>query len=138
MITASSRSERRLTPSMIPITVYDRSPMKIDGCRSYTVIGIIDGVKRRSDLLDAVIMPAGTARADFDLTGLEQAHLVMAVGAGPVIAEQAPYFLEPNNPESINVQVPPATSTVRENVQADINAIFLALGAVATTIGVSR
>ena len=113
----------------------DRQPSIFIGDRSYTVIGIIDGVKRRSDLLDAVIMPVGTARADFDLTGLEQAHLVMAVGAGPVIAEQAPYFLEPNNPESINVQVPPATSTVRENVQADINAIFLALGAVALLVG---
>ena len=113
----------------------DRQPSIFIGDRSYTVIGIIDDVKRRSDLLDAVIMPVGTARADFNLLGLEQAHLIMAVGAGPLIAEQAKYFLEPNNPESITVQVPPATSTVRENVQADINAIFLALGAVALLVG---
>lgn len=113
----------------------DRQPSIFIGERPYTVIGIVDGVQRRSDLLDAVILPVGTARADFDLTGLEQAHLTMAVGAGPVIAAQAPTALAPNDPETIEVQVPPASSTVRQNVQADINAIFLALGAVALLVG---
>jgi putative ABC transport system permease protein len=113
----------------------DRQPSIFIGDRSYTVIGIIDEVKRRSDLLDAVILPVGTARQDFRLAALEEAHLRMAIGAGPVIAEQAPLFLEPNEPERIKVQVPPASSTVRQNVQADINAIFLALGAVALLVG---
>ena len=117
------------------VTRVDSQPSVFIGDRSYTVIGIVDDVRRRSDLIDAVILPIGTARHDFDLTALEQAHLRMAIGAGPVIAEQAPYFLEPNNPESIEVQVPPAASTVRENVQADINSIFLALGAVALLVG---
>ncbi len=113
----------------------DRQPSIFIGERSYTVIGIIDDVKRRSDLLDAVIMPIGTARVDFQLAGLEQAQLRMAVGAGPVIAEQVPIALDPNSPEAIRVQVPPAGSSVRQNVQADINAIFLALGAVALLVG---
>ena len=113
----------------------DSQPSVFIGDRAYTVIGIIDDVRRRSDLLDAVIIPVGTARHDYDLAGLEQAHARMAIGAGPVIAEQAPIALEPNNPETIEVQVPPAGSTVRESVQADINAIFLALGAVALLVG---
>ena len=113
----------------------DRQPSIFIGDRPYTVIGIIDGVVRRSDLLDAVILPVGTARADFDLATLEQAHLTMAVGAGPVIAAQAPYALAPSNPESIQAMVPPTASAVRETVQADINAIFLALGAVALLVG---
>jgi len=113
----------------------DRQPSIFIGERSYTVIGIIDSVRRRSDLLDAVILPTGTARTDFALASLDQAHLRMAVGAGPVIADQAPYALDPNNPDAIQVQVPPAGSAVRRNVQADINAIFLALGAVALLVG---
>ena len=52
-----------------------------------------------------------------------------------MIAEQAPIALEPNAPETIDVQVPPPPSAVRQNVQADINAIFLALGAVALLVG---
>lgn len=113
----------------------DRQPSIFIGERSYTVIGIIDGVKRRSDLLDAVILPVGTARADFGLASLNEAHATIAVGAGPVIADQAPIALEPNAPETIDVQVPPPPSSVRQNVQADINAIFLALGAVALLVG---
>jgi putative ABC transport system permease protein len=130
IVVLGSRAAVRLGVNRI-----ERQPSIFIGERSYTVIGIIDDVKRRSDLLDAVILPVGTARADFNLAALEQAHLRMAVGAGPVIAEQAPYALDPNNPDAIQVQVPPAGSTVRQNVQADINAIFLALGAVALLVG---
>ena len=130
IVVLGARAAQRLGVSRV-----DSQPSIFIGERSYTVIGIIDEVRRRSDLLDAVILPVGTARKDFNLRTLEQAHLVMDVGAGSVIKKQAPYFLEPNEPESIEVQVPPASSTVRENVQADINAIFLALGAVALLVG---
>ncbi|MBX9244005.1 ABC transporter permease [Actinotalea ferrariae] len=113
----------------------DRQPSIFIGEESYTVIGIVDDLARRSDLLDAVIMPIGTARAELELGALEEAHVTIAVGAGPVLAEQAPIALSPNDPESMAVQVPPSSSAVRENVQADINAIFLALGAVALLVG---
>ena len=113
----------------------DRQPAIFIGERPYTVIGIIDDVARRSDLLSAVIMPVGTARHDFGLTTLEEAHARIAVGAGPVVGEQAPVAIEPNNPETIEAQVPTTTSAVKENVQADVNAIFLALGAVALLVG---
>jgi putative ABC transport system permease protein len=130
IVVLGARAAQRLGISRV-----DRQPSIFIGDRSYTVIGIIDNVNRRTDMLDAVILPVGTARADFDLAGLEQVHIKMDVGAGPVIQAQAPYFLDPNNPDTIDVQVPPATSTVRQNVQADINAIFLALGAVALLVG---
>ncbi|WP_225753122.1 ABC transporter permease [Actinotalea sp. Marseille-Q4924] len=113
----------------------DRQPAIFIGDRPYAVIGVVDGVQRRSDLLDAVFLPVGTARADFRVSGLDQAHVRIAVGAGPVIAEQGPSALEPNNPEAVSVQVPPPPPPVRENVQADVNAIFLALGAVALLVG---
>ena len=113
----------------------DRQPSIFIGDRSYTVIGIIDEVKRRSDLLDAVILPVGTARADFGFAAFEEAHATIALGAGPVLAEQAPIAIEPNEPELIVAEVPTSDNAVRENVQADINAIFLALGGVALLVG---
>lgn len=113
----------------------DRQPAVLVDERPYTVIGIVDDVARRSDVLDAVIMPLGTARADFTVPALDQAHVRIAVGAGPVLAEQAPLALEPNAPETIQVQVPPPPSAVRDNVQGDVNAIFLALAAVALLVG---
>ncbi|WP_367183094.1 ABC transporter permease [uncultured Cellulomonas sp.] len=113
----------------------DRQPSIFIGERPYTVIGILGDVQRRSDLLDSVLLPVGTARADFALAGLEQAQVTIAVGAGAVVGEQAPIALDPATPEAVDVQVPPPPSAVRRDVQADINAIFLALGAVALLVG---
>jgi putative ABC transport system permease protein len=113
----------------------DRQPSVFIGETSYTVIGIIDGVQRRGELVDAVILPQGTARADFDLKAPEQLQIRIAVGAGPVVGEQVPLALDPNAPEGFKVQLPPSGSKLRESVQANVNAIFLALGAVALLIG---
>lgn len=130
VVVLGARAAQRLGVNRV-----DSQPSIFIGERPYTVIGIIDDVARRSDLLSAVIMPVGTARHDFALTALEEAHARIAVGAGPVVGAQAPVALEPNNPETIEAQVPTASSAVRENVQADVNAIFLALGAVALLVG---
>ena len=113
----------------------DSQPSIFIGDRSYTVLGIFDGVQRRSDLLDSVVLPMGTARADFDLAMPDQLHIRMAMGAGPVIAEQVPVLLNPNNPELVNMQVPTVGTGMRDNIQADVNVIFLALGGVALLVG---
>ncbi|MDQ2624373.1 MAG: ABC transporter permease, partial [Actinomycetota bacterium] len=113
----------------------DRQPSIFIGERPYAVIGIIDGVARRGDLLDAVILPLGTARADFGTSQIAQAHARIAVGAGELVAEQSPVALDPRTPDGFEVQVPPTSSLVRERVQGDVNAIFLALGAVALLVG---
>jgi putative ABC transport system permease protein len=117
------------------VTRVDRQPSVFIGDRSYTVIGVVDDVRRRSDLLDAVILPLGTARADFGLTAPEELHLRIAVGAGPVVGDQVPVALNPNAPETVTMQVPATGSRVQESVQADVNTIFLALGGVALLIG---
>jgi len=113
----------------------DRQPSIFIGDRAYQVIGVVDGMVRRTDLGSAVILPNGTARADLGLTAPEELHLHLAVAAGPVVGTQLPVALDPNAPETVEVQVPPATSSVRQSVQADINTIFLALGGVALLIG---
>ena len=113
----------------------DRQPSIFIGDRAYQVIGIVDDVQRRADVLSAVLMPEGTARADFALAAPDELHLHLAVGAGPVVGSQLPTALSPNAPETIDVQTPPATSQVRQSVQADVNTIFLALGGVALLIG---
>lgn len=105
------------------------------GDANYTVIGIVTGMQRRSDLLDSVILPMGTALADFGPTTGEELQIRIATGAGPLVAEQAPIALDPDNPDSFSVAAPPRPSDLRQDVQADINAIFLALGAVALLVG---
>ena len=130
VVVLGARAAQRLGVSRV-----DRQPSVFIGEDSYTVLGVVDDVRRRDDLLGAVVLPMGTARADFALAAPDELHLRIAVGAGPVVGEQVPVALDPNAPEEFEVDVPPSGSRVRESVQADVNAIFLALGGVALLIG---
>ncbi len=113
----------------------DRQPSIFIGDRAYQVIGIVDGMVRRTEMRSAVVLPLGTARTDLGLTSAQELHMHIAVAAGPVVASQLPTALNPNAPETVTVQAPASTSSVQQSVQADINTIFLALGAVALLIG---
>ncbi|TNC17666.1 ABC transporter permease [Georgenia sp. 311] len=113
----------------------DSQPSIFIGEEAYTVIGIVGDVARRRDVLDAVVLPLGTARADLGLASATEAQVKIAVGAGPLLVEQAPLALSPNTPENITVQAPALGNRLRESVQGDINAVFLALGAVALLVG---
>jgi putative ABC transport system permease protein len=113
----------------------DRQPAVFIGDVAYTVIGIIDGAQRVPRLDDAVIMPAGTARHDLDAGPPDELQIHIDTGAGAVVARQAPIALDPNNPDAYTVKAPSAGSAVRGSVQADVSALFLALGAVALVVG---
>ncbi|QYH35452.1 ABC transporter permease [Salinibacterium sp. M195] len=119
----------------IGINRVDSQPSIFIGDRSYTVIGIIAGVERRSDLLDSVILPLGTARADFGLPSPDELQIQIQVGAGDLVARQAPIALDPNTPENFTVQAPATKSELQESVQADVNIVFLILGAIALLAG---
>lgn len=113
----------------------DSQPSIFIGERPYTVIGIVAGMERRADLLDAVILPLGTARADFGLRSASELQLRIDAGAGPLVAKQAPVALDPNAPENFDVQAPRSGSDLQESVQADINVVFLILGVIALLAG---
>ena len=113
----------------------DSQPSIFIGETSYTVIGIIAGVERRSDLLDSVILPMGTARNDFGVTAPTELHVQIATGAGPVVARQAPIALSPNAPENFTVTSPSGKSALQDDIQADVNIVFLILGAIALLAG---
>ena len=113
----------------------DSQPSIFIGERPYAVIGIVDDVQRRPDLLDSVIVPLATARADFGLVAAEELQVHIAPGAGELVAEQAPIALDPNAPENFDVEAPRSGSELQENVQADINVVFLVLGVIALLAG---
>lgn len=99
--------------------------------RAYAVIGIIDKSTARESLLNAVIIPMQTARADLGLTMVDSLDIRIAVGAGPVVGRQAPIALNPNTPESYKVKAPSNSSELQGQVEADINVLFVAIGVVA-------
>lgn len=99
--------------------------------RAYTVVGIIDKVGVREGLLDSVIVPVSTARAQLGLTKVENLDIRIALGAGPVVARQAPIALDPNNPEGFKIGAPANMNELQGSMEADVNVLFVAIGAVA-------
>jgi putative ABC transport system permease protein len=113
----------------------DSQPSIFIGEKSYTVIGIVGGMDSRVDMLDSVMIPLGTARAEFGLAAAEELQIEIALGAGDLVGRQAPISLDPNAPENFSVQAPASTSELQQNVQADVDVIFLILGAIALLAG---
>jgi putative ABC transport system permease protein len=113
----------------------DSQPSIFIGERPYTVIGIVDGMERRPDMLDSVILPMGTARTDFDIVAPEELQIRIAVGAGALVSEQAPIALDPNAPETFDVSAPRSGNDLQDDIQADVNVVFLILGAIALLAG---
>lgn len=106
----------------------------IDGI-PYTVLGVVDSYAARAELLNAVVLPTGTARADLGLTTPGDAQARIAIGAGPQLSEQAPLALAPDDPESLEVSAPRGRSDLGEDVQADVNGVFVILSVVVLLAG---
>ncbi|WP_217135443.1 ABC transporter permease [Leucobacter chinensis] len=99
--------------------------------RAYTVIGILDEVGVRETLLDSAIVPITTARQQLGLTKPQNLDIRIQIGAGPVVAKQAPIALNPNSPEGFKIGAPASMSELQGSMEADFNVLFIAIGAVA-------
>jgi putative ABC transport system permease protein len=113
----------------------DSQPSIFIGDRPFTVIGIIDSVASRAELQDAVIMPNGTARQLYELESPDAVDIRTVLGAAQQVGRQAPIAVGPEHPDRFQVDSPPKPGSLRDDVQADINSLFLALGGVALLIG---
>ena len=105
------------------------------GDRLYLVMGILDDVARRPELLGAVIIPEGTARQDFGLAGPGTVAVETRIGAAYLIAGQAPLALRPDNPRALRVEVPLEPKRLRDEVQTDLNGLLLILGGLSLVVG---
>ncbi len=117
------------------ITRLERLPAISIGDQLYMVIGILREVGRRPELLGSVIIPEGTARRDFGLLGPGTVVVETKIGAAYLIAGQAGAALRPDDPRSLRVQVPLEPKRVRDEVQTDLNVMFLLLGGLSLIVG---
>jgi len=113
----------------------ERLPAIRIGDQLYLVIGILRDVARRPELLGSVIIPEGTARRHFRLAGPTVVVVETRVGAAYLIAEQARVALRPDDPRALRVQVPLEPRRVRDEVQTDVNVMFLLLGGLSLIVG---
>ena len=113
----------------------ERLPAISIGDQLYLVIGILRDVARKPELLSSVIVPEGTARRYFNLAGPGLVIVETKVGAAYLIAEQARAALRPDDPRALRVQVPQEPKRVRDEVQTDLDVMFLLLGGLSLVVG---
>ena len=113
----------------------DQQPVVFIGEVAFVVIGILDDVVRQPELLNAVIIPEGTARDLYDLVSPTTVQIETEIGAAQLIASQAAIAISPNEPTAVRVQKPPDPEELRGDVESDINSLFLILGAVSLLVG---
>lgn len=121
--------------SQLGIDRVDNQPGIFVGDRLYTVVGIIADTVRQPSMLDAIVLPNGTAMADWDLKAPTLVEIDTSLGAARQIGEQAPLALSPNQPEQLRASVPPEPKRTKRGVQSDLQALFLTLGGVSLIVG---
>ncbi len=121
--------------SRLGIDGLEQLPAIFIGDQLYLVIGILRDVARKPELLGSVIIPEGTARRYFGLAGPGIAIVETRVGAAYLIADQARSALRPDDPRTLKVEVPPEPRRVRDEVQSDLDVMFLMLGGLSLVVG---
>jgi macrolide transport system ATP-binding/permease protein len=117
------------------ISDLDRAPAIHVGDHVYLVIGVLRDVGRKPELLGSVIVPEGTARQYFGLAGPGNVIVETRIGAAYLIADQVRTALRPDDPRALRVQVPQEPKRVRDEVQTDIDVMFLLLGGLSLVVG---
>jgi macrolide transport system ATP-binding/permease protein len=117
------------------ISDLDRIPAIQIGDQVYLVVGILRDVGRKPELLGSVIIPEGTAQQYFGLLGPGNVIVETRIGAAYLIAEQVRTALRPDDPRALRVQVPQEPKRVRDEVQTDIDVMFLLLGGLSLVVG---
>jgi len=105
------------------------------GDHLYLVVGILRDVARKPELLGSVIIPEGTARRYFRLAGPGTVVVETWIGAAYLIADQARPALRPDDPTVLKVEVPREPRRVRDEVQTDLNVMFMLLGGLSLVVG---
>lgn len=103
--------------------------------RPLAVIGIIDSLERRSNLLNSVLVTEGLASAQWGLRGPATLLVVTRPGAANRVAEQVSVAVLPTAPEQLTVSVPPTAEATREGVSSDTRGLLLGLSAVSLLVG---
>lgn len=117
------------------VTRVAQQPVVFIGEEPFVVIGIIDNVLRQPQLLNALIIPEGTAREVYGLNSTSTVQIDVVIGAAALIADQARVAINPDDPAVLQVQRAPDPEDLRRDVEGDVNALFLVLGGVSLLVG---
>ncbi|MGW1770759.1 ABC transporter permease [Streptomyces sp. NPDC002104] len=119
------------------ITTLDTRPAVFIGSEPFAVVGIIEDVERKSELLLSVVIPRTTAE---DIWGPPESSgttmlIATDIGAAQQVAHLAPTALRPDHPEYLKAVPPPDPRSLRSGVTSDLQQLFLILAGICLVIG---
>ncbi len=117
------------------ISNLDHRPAVFIGDDPYAVIAILSDPLRLPRLMNAIVIPNGTARLRFGLDTPADIHIDTEIGAALQIAQEAPLALAPNAPTDLQAQLPPEPRRIRNQISDDLQALFLGLAGLSLLIG---
>lgn len=125
------------TAARLGITTLRTQPAIFIADTPFTVVGIIDDVQRKPDLLMSVIIPRGTAERIWGPPTDERAEMLIStrLGAATQIAGEAALALRPDHPDYLRAIPPPDPKALRTAVGDDLGQLFLLLAVVCLFIG---
>ncbi|MFJ4685934.1 ABC transporter permease [Streptomyces sp. NPDC088789] len=125
------------TAARLGITTLDTRPAVFIDNEPFAVIGIVDDVQRKADLLLSVVVPSSTAEELWGAPAEGGAKMLVATrtGAAAQVAHEAPTALRPDHPEYLKATPPPDPRTLRTSVTSDLGQLFLLLAAICLVIG---
>ncbi|MEU2793840.1 ABC transporter permease [Streptomyces sp. NPDC007100] len=125
------------TAARLGITTVETRPAVFIGDTAFTVIGIVDDLERKPELLMSVLVPRTTAEHLWGPPGDERANMLVAteLGAARQIADEAPTALRPEHPDYFKAAAPPDPKALRSAVGDDLGQLFLLLAGVCLVIG---
>lgn len=109
----------------------------LDG-RPFTVIGILGSCDRLPQLTLGAVIPASVAQQYWGPpvpAAPAQMLVTTQLGAAPLIASQAPLALNAVAPNTFTATSAPNASSLKQNVNAQLNTLFLLLAGIAVIIG---
>lgn len=122
--------------SRLGITTLETHPALFIGDEAFTVVGIVETVERKPDLLLSVIIPRSTA---YQLWGPPKGAASMLIstrlGAAPQAAGEVATALDPAHVEYFKVIPPPDPRALRDDVSGDLDQLFLLLATICLFIG---
>lgn len=119
------------------VTTLETHPAIFVGEQPFTVIGIIDDVRRKADLLSSVVIPRSTALGLYGEPQDTPAKMLIStrLGAAQQIAAEAPTALRPDHPGYLKAVPPPDPKSLRSHVTNDLSQLFLLLASICLVIG---
>lgn len=105
------------------------------GDEVFLVVGVLDSVERKHDLLSSVIIPEGTARTLYRLPAPQALVVETEIGAAKLLARQVPLALRPDAPRGLKVASPEQPQRLRAGIRSDLDVLFLMLGGVSLLVG---